>query len=62
MGDLTTNHCGLGHPWIQEALSDPRNKKRDFFYWSEKSKWSYVGWWNVQSLPKLNYSSAGYGR
>lgn len=58
MGDLTTNHCGLGHPWIQEALSDPRNKKRDFFYWSEKSKWGYVGWWNVQSLPKLNYSSA----
>lgn len=57
MGDLTTNHCGLGHPWIQEALSDPKSRKRSFFYWSEKSKWGYVGWWDVPSLPKLNYSS-----
>ena len=57
MGDLTTNHCGLGHPWIQEALRDPKSAKRDFFYWSENSKWGYVGWWDVPSLPKLNYSS-----
>jgi alpha-glucosidase len=57
MGDLTTNHCGLGHPWIQEALSDPKSGKRSYFYWSEKSKWGYIGWWDVPSLPKLNYSS-----
>jgi alpha-glucosidase len=57
MSDLTTNHCGLGHPWIQEALANPKSDKRDFFYWSKKSKWGYVGWWNVKSLPKLNFSS-----
>lgn len=57
MSDLTTNHCGLGHPWIQEALSNPRSEKREFFYWTKKSQWGYVGWWNVQSLPKLNFSS-----
>ena len=57
MSDLTTNHCGLGHPWIQEALSNKNSDKRDFFYWTKKSKWGYVGWWNVQSLPKLNFSS-----
>ncbi|NDE72051.1 MAG: glycoside hydrolase family 13 protein [Actinobacteria bacterium] len=57
MSDLTTNHCGLGHPWIQEALSDKNSDKREFFYWSPKSKWGYVGWWNVPSLPKLNYTS-----
>jgi alpha-glucosidase len=57
MSDLTTNHCGLGHPWIQDALSDKSSDKREFFYWSPKSKWGYVGWWNVPSLPKLNYSS-----
>ena len=57
MSDLTTNHCGLGHPWIQEALNNPRSEKRDFFYWTKKSKWGYVGWWNVKSLPKLNFSS-----
>ena len=57
MSDLTTNHCGLGHRWIQEALADKSSDKREFFYWSPKSKWGYVGWWNVPSLPKLNYSS-----
>lgn len=57
MGDLTTNHCGLGHPWIKDALADSKSSKREYFYWSEKSKWGYVGWWDVQSLPKLNYSS-----
>ena len=57
MSDLTTNHCGLGHPWIQEALKNRNSDKREFFYWTKKSKWGYVGWWNVQSLPKLNFSS-----
>ena len=57
MSDLTTNHCGLGHPWIQKALSDPNSETREFFYWSPKSKWGYVGWWNVKSLPKLNFAS-----
>lgn len=57
MSDLTTNHCGLGHPWIQEALNNKNSDKREFFYWTKKSNWGYVGWWNVQSLPKLNFSS-----
>jgi len=24
MGDLTTNHCGAGHPWIKKALKDKK--------------------------------------
>jgi alpha-glucosidase len=57
MSDLTTNHCGLGHPWIQKALKDKNSNTREFFYWTKKSKWGYVGWWNVESLPKLNFNS-----
>ncbi len=57
MSDLTTNHCGLGHPWIQKALQNKQSDTREFFYWTKKSKWGYVGWWNVESLPKLNFNS-----
>jgi len=57
MGDLTTNHCGIGHDWIAQALKDPRAKEREFFYWDDSIAHGYVGWWGVASLPKLNYSS-----
>jgi alpha-glucosidase len=57
MGDLTTNHCGVGHSWIQKALKRPNSKFREFFYWDRKIPHGYVGWWGLASLPKLNYSS-----
>ena len=57
MGDLTTNHCGAGHSWIQKALANPKSKERAFFYWDKSIKHGYEGWWGLASLPKLNYSS-----
>ena len=57
LSDLTTNHCGLGHSWIQKALQDPGAKEREYFYWDKKIKHGYVGWWGLASLPKLNYNS-----
>jgi alpha-glucosidase len=57
MGDLTTNHCGIGHDWIQTALKNPDAKERDFFYWDKTIRHGYVGWWGVPGLPKLNYQS-----
>ncbi|HUW87117.1 MAG TPA: glycoside hydrolase family 13 protein [Candidatus Paceibacterota bacterium] len=57
MGDLTTNHCGIGHEWIQTALKNPDAKERDFFYWDKTIRHGYVGWWGVAGLPKLNYQS-----
>ncbi|MCX6431059.1 MAG: glycoside hydrolase family 13 protein [Actinobacteria bacterium] len=57
MGDLTTNHCGVGHDWIQIALKNPDSKERDFFYWDKSIRHGYVGWWGHASLPKLNYDS-----
>ena len=58
MGDLTTNHCGAGHPWIRKALADKKSKERSFFYWDKSIEHGYEGWWGLASLPKLNYSSA----
>ena len=57
MGDLTTNHCGAGHPWIVQALKNRNSKERTFFYWNNRSKHGYEGWWGLASLPKLNYNS-----
>ncbi len=57
MGDLTTNHCGLGHDWIQISLKNPQAKEADFFYWDRAIRHGYVGWWGHASLPKLNYNS-----
>ncbi|MFM6941617.1 MAG: glycoside hydrolase family 13 protein [Candidatus Planktophila sp.] len=57
MGDLTTNHCGAGHRWIEKALKNKSAKEREFFYWDKTIPHGYVGWWGLASLPKLNYNS-----
>ena len=57
VGDLTSNHCGKGHPWLAIAKRNKRSKEHGFFYWDKKYKWGYVGWWGLESLPKLNYGS-----
>lgn len=57
VGDLTTNHCGAGHPWLARALKDKRSVERGFFYWDRRIKDGYVGWWGLASLPKLNFAS-----
>ena len=62
LGDLTTNHCGAGHPWIKRALVSKRAKERSFFYWDKAIKHGYEGWWGLASLPKLNYKSLGLQR
>jgi len=57
LGDLTSNHCGVGHEWLIKAKANPNSKERTFFYWDKKIKWGYVGWFGLESLPKFNYSS-----
>jgi alpha-glucosidase len=57
MGDLTSNHCGAGHPWLAKAKKNKKSKERSYFYWDKSSKHGYVGWWGLESLPKLNFNS-----
>ena len=56
IGDLTTNHVGSGHDWFASALagSEP---ERGFFYFDPDLPSGYVCWYDVPSLPKLNYAS-----
>ena len=58
LGDLTSNHCGAGHPWLAKALNNKKSKERGYFYWDKSVKHGYVGWWGLASLPKLNFNSA----
>lgn len=57
LGDLTSNHCGAGHPWLAKAQRDKKSKERGYFYWDKSVKHGYVGWWGLASLPKLNFHS-----
>jgi alpha-glucosidase len=57
LGDLTSNHCGAGHPWLAKGQRDKKSKERQYFYWDKSFKHGYVGWWGLASLPKLNYHS-----
>jgi alpha-glucosidase len=57
LGDLTSNHCGAGHEWLAKAKKDKKSKERSYFYWDKSIKWGYVGWFGLESLPKLNFSS-----
>lgn len=57
LGDLTSNHCGVGHNWLAKAKKDKKSKERTYFFWDKSIKWGYVGWYGLESLPKLNYAS-----
>ncbi len=57
LGDLTSNHCGAGHSWLIKAKKDKKSKERTYFFWDKSIKWGYVGWYGLESLPKLNYAS-----
>jgi alpha-glucosidase len=48
IGDLTTNHVGIGHEWFAEHP--------EFFYLDGEK---YDAWMGVPTLPKLNWGSDG---
>src|SRR5499427_9441914 len=35
IADLVMNHTSSDHPWFQEARSDPKSPKRDWYVWSD---------------------------
>lgn len=57
IGDITTNHVGANHKWFTKAKLKKKSVERDFFYWDKKIPWGYVGWWDLPTLPKLNFAS-----
>ena len=56
MGDLTSNHSGVGHEWFKAAHKKPKAPESDFYYFSDKNT-KYDSWFGVASLPKFNWNS-----
>ncbi len=58
VGDFTTNHTGDTHEWFRRAVADPSSIERGYYYWRDEAP-GYVGWYDVPTLPKLNYNGSG---
>ena len=56
IGDLTSNHSGIGHEWFKAAYKRPGAKESSFYYFSDGNK-KYDSWFGVPSLPKFNWNS-----
>jgi alpha-glucosidase len=58
LGDLTPNHCGDGHDWFRAARSDPAAPERELFHFDDSFTHGYACWWDIPTLPKLDWRSA----
>lgn len=56
IGDLTTNHSGVGHDWFQRALADQDSPEAGFYFFTEHPH-AYAAWLDVPSLPKFDLRS-----
>jgi alpha-glucosidase len=54
--DIVPNHCGVAHPWFQDALKDADAPTAEYFTFHKHPE-EYECWLGVKNLPKLNYRS-----
>lgn len=59
--DIVPNHCGVLHPWFQQAQADASAPTAEYFTFNRHPD-DYACWLGVKSLPKLNYNSAALRR
>lgn len=57
LGDLTTNHTGMGHEWFLAAQADPGCTEAEFYLFHDHPG-EYHSWLDHRSLPSLRYTSA----
>ncbi|HNV69101.1 MAG TPA: glycoside hydrolase family 13 protein [Candidatus Ozemobacteraceae bacterium] len=57
MLDGVFNHMGRQSPMFQEALRDEKSRYREFFLFTPRSRYGYIGWNDVENLPELNLDS-----
>lgn len=53
--DISINHTGITHPWLQKALEDRNSEEALFYYFNDDG--SVACWEDVPTLPQLNFNS-----
>lgn len=63
--DVSINHTGIANRWFNRdgvffdkkegAYNNPKSEEREFYFFNEDN--TYKSWFNVQTLPTLNYTS-----
>ena len=63
--DISINHTGTAHRWFNRdglyfdqsegAYHNPDSKERGYYFFREDN--TYHGWWDLESMPTLNYTS-----
>lgn len=63
--DISINHTGIAHKWFNRdgiwfdqsigAYNNPDSEERAYYFFGENN--SYHGWFNVETMPTLNYTS-----
>ena len=63
--DISINHTGIDHKWFNRdcawfdksvgAYNNPDSTERGYYFFGENN--SYHGWFDVETLPTLNYTS-----
>ncbi len=53
--DVSINHTGTEHEWFKRAQADPDSLEASYYYRNEDDTFAY--WYDVPTLPQLNYGS-----
>ncbi|AEV28177.1 glycosidase [Sphaerochaeta pleomorpha str. Grapes] len=53
--DISINHTGTAHPWLQKAITDKNCLEASYYYIQKDG--SVACWQDVPTLPQLNYNS-----
>lgn len=57
IGDLTTNHSGVGHDWFTSAYGNPGAPEAEYYYFDDEVNTQYACWLGATTLPKFNWAS-----
>jgi len=53
--DVSINHTGSNHIWFQKAKENPSSREAKYYF--PDGKGGFECWWDVPTLPQLNYNS-----